>query len=764
MHRDFLANGMPIFPLWAILPDGSCECGEECKAAGKHPRGQGWQNSPLWSDDQVDFMEDSDQLVSGYGVVVSGGLLVIDVDARNGGVESFERLVQKHPEISQAGFIVETGSGGGSRHYYFRVVPPAALVQAVAEYPGIDFKSTGYVVGPGSKHVSGREYIIVHGDPADIGQPPASLVKALTKADRFRTSMDGQNVDVSADDIASMLSVLDPDCGYEQWIRIGMAVHQATGGTGVELWSAWSENSVKYPGQKQIDAHWHSFGKRENPVTLGTLYHYATQAGWSWPVTFEGGDVDATIPVQPASSDTDGPGSGLEDLSSVDLLRPPGFVGKLADWINARCLYPRERLAVAGALTVMSAVAGLRYRDTLDQITGNVFCFGVAGSATGKESVLKAVQELLLAGGVAPAIHGGLKSEQEIFRNLLHHQSAIYIVDEMGEVLSKLSQARKSGATPYLQGVIGQLMSAYSKADSYLPVTGDIKRSVTKELLGGIKSILDTHGDHPTDPVVASTLERLRKNLESVDLGIREPYLMLFGLTTPGVFDSLMTEDMAANGFLGRCIIFREGDDNPQSKPRATYMPPRSVPYKIEGALRAMYAPGMSEIPGIVARHGDLEYIDTTKEACEMLDAVSQAFWMEAERHTDGTGLTAIPRRGYELVAKVSLLLAIPEGVRTAEHVRWAYALIKRDIDNKITTTHSNSASTQNEQMISRIMSLVDPSDGITLGRVVNRCSKWKKEDVYDALAFMVERGLLRCEEASASRGGGRITKKYFVA
>ena len=44
--------------------------------------------------------------------------LIVDVDARNGGVESFKQLVKDVPSILQCCFVVNTGSGGGSQHYY----------------------------------------------------------------------------------------------------------------------------------------------------------------------------------------------------------------------------------------------------------------------------------------------------------------------------------------------------------------------------------------------------------------------------------------------------------------------------------------------------------------------------------------------------------------------------------------------------------------------------------------------------------------------
>ncbi|MFX3983349.1 bifunctional DNA primase/polymerase, partial [Streptococcus suis] len=77
------------------------------------------------------------------------GLLVIDVDARNNGVQAFERLCADTglDLLGLSGLAVATGSGGGSMHLYFHAPPEMALVQHHNDYPGIDFKSSGFVVG-----------------------------------------------------------------------------------------------------------------------------------------------------------------------------------------------------------------------------------------------------------------------------------------------------------------------------------------------------------------------------------------------------------------------------------------------------------------------------------------------------------------------------------------------------------------------------------------------------------------------------------------
>jgi hypothetical protein len=688
----------------------------------------------------VTFLEDTDQLDS-WGALVSSGLLVIDVDARNGGIESWEKLCNAFPMLHDSTrYVVTTGSGHGSLHAYFRQERNSvALRQSHDDFPGIDFKSSGYVVGPGSPHVSGGVYRVQTGDLADIVEPPADLLAMLAKPETYRSTVEGRPVDVSGSDIEQMLAHVDPSCGYEQWIRCGMAIHEATGGEGFAIWDAWSKKGKsKYPGAQQMGIHWHSFGKSSTRVSVGTLAHYASAGGWTMPVTF-------APDVETWTIDED----EHIDISQVDILRPPGFVGEISTWINSRCLYPREHLAVCGALYVMSCVAGMRHEDVHDRITGNVIMFGVAGSATGKEAVLKSVSELLIAAGVSSAVHGGIKSEQEIFRNLIHHQAAFYLIDELGEVLNKLQSARKStSGASYLQGVIGQIMAIYTKADSVVPVTGDIQRAIVKELLSARGSLTDDQ---------ALEKAEIDRRLEASSMGIVAPFLCMFGLTTPGIFDDLMTYEMASSGFLGRALVFREIDDNPRSKKRGPK--PEKISPKMQAALRALYVPGHSEVPETVARHGAARQVETTDDAAQLLEKISDEFWALADAHTETDGLTAIPRRGYELVAKISLLLAAHEGLRTAEHVRWAYALVRRDIDTKIKMVRSNS-DRPNDAMRARIESLL--RDGaMSIGRINNRCQKWPPAEIQGVLTAMKGAGIAREIEVAASRGGGRKTKQW---
>lgn len=82
------------------------------------------------------------------------GLLVLDVDPRNGGDESLRSLERQHGELPPT-LVVETGGGGV--HYYFAV--PRERVASFVLAEGLDVKGDGgYVVAPPSIHPSGGRY------------------------------------------------------------------------------------------------------------------------------------------------------------------------------------------------------------------------------------------------------------------------------------------------------------------------------------------------------------------------------------------------------------------------------------------------------------------------------------------------------------------------------------------------------------------------------------------------------------------------------
>ena len=76
----------------------------------------------------------------------------------------------------------------------------------------------------------------------------------------------------------SLLNVIPPDCSYDEWLKVGMALKRE--GADLSVWDNWSSHGHKYKAG-ECARKWRSF--KRNEVTGGTLYHIALQYGYQPP-------------------------------------------------------------------------------------------------------------------------------------------------------------------------------------------------------------------------------------------------------------------------------------------------------------------------------------------------------------------------------------------------------------------------------------------------------------------------------------------------
>lgn len=754
MYERFVAEDIAIFRIQEFDPKTKkCACGNpHCLAAGKHPSSSGWQHSPVWDDETLQDLKTYKLLEHGYGVLLpSRNLLVIDVDARNGGVTSFTKLCEDFPEVSGAGMVVETGSGGGSKHLYFYLPSKMALSQSIPEYPGIDFKSTGFVIGPDSLHVSGNRYKCVVGGPEEIDAVPQILLEKLKKPERSRVDYKGGHIDANRDEIACMLSYIsNDDLDYETWVRVGMAIHHALHGDGFELWVDWSAKSSKH-NPDDMPMKWGSFGKAVDPATFGTLAWHAEQGGWKVPVTFTPPPEFAETYLEPISID----GQKLPfDVSSVDVLVPPGFVGEVARWIETQTRRSRRRLSVAAALFAIGNICGLKYTDDLSQVTTNLLVFCIAGSGTGKESIETSIWDIHTLCGIAGATHGGIKSEQEMTRNLIRHQASFYIQDEVAGFFSKVKNAKAKGGAAYFEGAIDEIMKIYGRANSFHTVSGDLKEETQERIISDIAKIRRKIENNEAQPADKLRVEKLEKALIDFNTGIKRPFMSMIGFTVPHKFETIADYDNAINGFIGRSLIFRESNTAPvlkddfEKQPMTDNMKARLLYLRDDGEY------GLQNPR--VEFYGDKKIIPTDDEAKAMIKSISKWIDAKAQQHANDTGFESLLLRSDELIRKISLILAIPGGVRTAEHVRWAFEFVRRDTLGKIAmvSANENDNGKTEETLKSKISVLIEGDDFRPVSFIVKKARNFAKGDIEKVLEIMVrERVVLKQEKKHPVNG-----------
>ncbi len=181
----YAAQGLEVFPLHWPTTTGehaACSCGKaDCSKIGKHPI---WELAPNGSTDAT---TDPAKIRAWWGACPSAnigttldGLVAVDVDPRNGGAESIQRLWREHPLPRTR--TVETGSGGV--HFLFRGTLGKAYkgkIGDAGDYRGIDIKAGGgaYLVAAPSLHASGNQYRL--SDEHDLAPLPEVLELLLSK-------------------------------------------------------------------------------------------------------------------------------------------------------------------------------------------------------------------------------------------------------------------------------------------------------------------------------------------------------------------------------------------------------------------------------------------------------------------------------------------------------------------------------------------------------------------------------------------------------
>ena len=141
------ALGLRVLPLHTFRA-GICSCGDaKCPSAGKHPRiPRGVKGA---TTDLKKIERGGRSILTPTLALLQATAAGLDVDPRNGGDVTLARLEAAQGPLPKT-VIVETGGGG--RHYYFRV-PAGAPNRCGKVGPGLDVKGEGgYVVVPPSPH------------------------------------------------------------------------------------------------------------------------------------------------------------------------------------------------------------------------------------------------------------------------------------------------------------------------------------------------------------------------------------------------------------------------------------------------------------------------------------------------------------------------------------------------------------------------------------------------------------------------------------
>ncbi len=203
-----------------------------------------------------------------YGIVLDGNELVIDIDPRNGGDRSLQKLIEVVPTLKPSlatAPTVDTGRNG--THFYFLKPPQVKIKKSLEEYPGIDFLSKGqFVVGPGSSL-----------DPAKYGKNRLAAWTGKYRFDIFSEAL--SSALLVGSDLLSLIETKQPAVSiqhnsprysptqlktllnnlpvkdfrsYEMWRNLMFAVKAASGEGGKKHFLQWCIKDHRY--REDIDS------------------------------------------------------------------------------------------------------------------------------------------------------------------------------------------------------------------------------------------------------------------------------------------------------------------------------------------------------------------------------------------------------------------------------------------------------------------------------------------------------------------------------
>jgi hypothetical protein len=323
------------------------------------------------------------------GVRIPPNLLVVDVDPRNGGDESFKRLAEDaHLDVNA---YPRVRTGGDGLHVYMWLPEGSECVTHHDRYPGIDFKSSGQVVAPGSIHpLTGKAYV-----GEDLWmlalQVPANdaLLSLLKRRERHQTDGGAHRAgELTPDMLAKNLDQLDPDNfgqgAHDAWVELMMASHHATDGEGRDEFIAWSTQAAGYQDHAEIiGKRWDSLRVGDGGITVASLYRLVNAAGGA-PVDMDSPEndfaqaYDGPLPV-PTKEDKRWKFLSLEELEALP--PPKWLIGDLIQEDTIVAIYGAPESGKSFlAIDMVMSVASARAWHGREVLSGAVLYIAAEGA------------------------------------------------------------------------------------------------------------------------------------------------------------------------------------------------------------------------------------------------------------------------------------------------------------------------------------------------------------------------------------------------
>ncbi len=461
--------GIHVLPIWWLREDGSCACGRaDCVSPGKHPL------NTLAPRGHLDATTDEAKLRAWFSAFPDANLGIslepsflcaIDVDPRNGGDATLEKLETEHGPIT-SGWHQRTGSGG--EHFVFACSPTMVFPGKFGA--GIDGKHRGYILAEPSRTIGDYEWL--DGGPLD-GDIPSELpawvvpqaatprVAACPAIDSDAPGFEWMGEDGQAEFRDALAAI--PNWERDDWLKVGMVLHMLDPnpeGLGYKFWEWWSclgKGADKFDAKDQARV-WLSFSRRKNSsLHRESIFFWARENGWKGKADKADKAVDAIV-AQIIDRMDNGIPVTVED---AEIIRgygrcPVPMIEETAALLSSMGGYHHLEASLAAALALAGHAAARRYVGT-EGSPANLYIALTADSVNEIRYALLGVESILSDSGLRRTVRATrFGGPGALYKTLFRSPSTLYLTSEW-ETLLRFARRQPSGTTEQVLNILSDI-------------------------------------------------------------------------------------------------------------------------------------------------------------------------------------------------------------------------------------------------------------------------------------------------------------------
>lgn len=367
----------------------------------------------------------------------SNNLIILDVENRpdKPGLQELEKLEEIYGKLPET---VTAKSRRGGRHFYF-IGKCRSRNMSGTRYMDIISDGKYAAMPPSSTELGDYEWVNPPGKCAIAPLPEWILkefdaeFKIKSEEDYFYDDVDESNVDEFY--LERLLDYLDPDCDYDQWIRIGMSLHSTKSPWAFKLFNNWSAEGKKYKGVEEIHKKWESFGKSQNStITYKTICYLAQPIIKKNNEIFFGNMFKKQYPVisEPEPS-------SLEEENFLPLPKS-GFLREIYDAFIVQSRFEHKEFAMGASIAILSTLFQ-RSASILDDNCTSTFGILVGNPTCGKDFYISSAKQII-AKCMPECMLDEIRSSQGLKKALTEFESRAMVEDESLDFLKRAYDKR----------------------------------------------------------------------------------------------------------------------------------------------------------------------------------------------------------------------------------------------------------------------------------------------------------------------------------